>query len=262
MLFSEVTDSMQPQGEGWTAQAGEDWTQGRSLFGGLQAALCVKAMRAALPGLPPLRTLQTAFVAPVPPGAVRLCARRLRQGKSAVQVEARIVDGEATLCLALGVFGAARPSAVRLAPPPPAPAQDPDARVLPYWPGVTPAFTQHFAMRWLRGGLPFQGARQADQLIEMELRDPAPLGEAQVLAFADVIPPIALSWLDKPAPGSSMSWMIELYAERFDHLPPRGWRFDAQLVAAADGYTSQTGTLWAPDGSAVALSRQSMVVFA
>jgi acyl-CoA thioesterase len=261
MLFSEVLGSMKPRGAAWTAQASEDWTQGRSLFGGLQAALCVQAMRAALPALPPLRTLQTAFVAPVPPGTVTMRARLLRQGKNAVQVEARIVDGEATCCFALGVFGAARSSAVRLAPPPPAVAQNPDAPVLPYIPGVTPAFTQHFVTRWLSGGLPFQGSRQADCLIETELRDGAVLAEAQVLAFADVIPPIALSWLDRPAAGSSMTWMIELYAERFDHLPPRGWRFDAQLLAAADGYTSQTGTLWAPDGTAVALSRQSMVVF-
>jgi hypothetical protein len=36
---------------------------------------------------------------------------------------------------------------------------------------------------------------------------------------------------------------------------------DAELVAARDGYTSQSVMLWAPDGTPVAISRQSMLVF-
>ncbi|HVH33257.1 MAG TPA: hypothetical protein VM847_03985, partial [Tahibacter sp.] len=44
--------------------------------------------------------------------------------------------------------------------------------------------------------------------------------------------------------------------------PAEGWRVDAELVAARDGYTSQSTWIVAPDGRPIALSRQSMVVFA
>jgi acyl-coenzyme A thioesterase PaaI-like protein len=56
----------------------DDWLQGRSAFGGLQAAFGVAAMRRMLPVALPLRTLQVTFVAPVPPGPVRAQAQLLR----------------------------------------------------------------------------------------------------------------------------------------------------------------------------------------
>jgi hypothetical protein len=54
--------------------------------------------------------------------------------------------------------------------------------------------------------------------------------------------------------------MLELFADSRG-LPLNGWRIDAQLQAAEDGYTSQQVMLWGPGGEPVALSRQSMVVF-
>jgi acyl-CoA thioesterase len=260
MRFSDVLQSMKPDGDGWVATAGDDWLQGRSLFGGLQAALCVRAMRELAPAGLPLRALQTTFLAPVPAGAVRARAQLLRSGKNAMHVEARLVDGATTLCLAVGVFGAARPSSVALAPTRP-PVENAQAIVLPFIPGVTPDFTQHFSSQWLRGGLPFTGSTSPENVVEIELHDAGPVGEAHVLAFADLIPPIALSFLPAPAAGSSVTWMLELLTAPRPDWPLRGWRFDGRLLAACDGYTSQSGLLWAPDGTPVALSEQNMVVF-
>ena len=42
----------------------DDWAQGRSVFGGLQAAFAVRAMRTLEPAAP-LRSLQVTFVAPI-----------------------------------------------------------------------------------------------------------------------------------------------------------------------------------------------------
>ena len=261
MLYSQVLDSVRQQDGGWSAAVPEDWLQGRSVFGGLQSALALRAMRGLVPRTVPLRTLQTTFLAPVPAGPLHIRAQVLRAGKSATHVEARLLDGEQTLCIVIGVFGLARPSAVRIAPAQPAVASDKPI-VFPYVPGITPSFTHHFAVRWLRGNLPFSGSTQAQNVVEIGLRDECLASEEHVLAIADFIPPIALSMLRQPAPGSSMTWMIEFLAERVDHLPLQGWRMDAEVSATRDGYTSQTGLLWGPGGEAVALSRQSMVVFA
>jgi len=70
-----------------------DWLQGRTVFGGLQAAVALRAMRTLVPEVP-LRTLQGTFLAPVPEGTLTATARVLRTGKSATHVEARIVDGD------------------------------------------------------------------------------------------------------------------------------------------------------------------------
>jgi len=240
-----------------TVEVTADWMQGRSVFGGLQAALALQAMRALVPDQV-LRTLQTTFVAPVA-GVVRVRAEILRRGSNATHVEARIVDGAATLAIVIGVFGAARSSVVAVAPTQPR-VEETAAVELPRAGGL-PSFTQHFAVRWLRGQVPYTGDTGCEHVLEIALRDQGKTTEAHVVAIADFIPPIALTHLAAPAPGSTLTWMLELLVDRVDHLALAGWRVDAQLVAARDGYTSQSVMVWGPGGVPVAISRQSMLVF-
>jgi acyl-CoA thioesterase len=260
MRFSEVLKSVRRDGETWIASISEDWLQGRSAFGGLQAALAVQVMRELVPADVPLRSLQVTFIAPIPASTVRMEAKILRQGKSVTQVEARLMDGDATACLVIGVFGASRESSLHVLPPRPAIEAMATPHVLRYVPGLLPQFTQHFEASWLQGDIPFTGSNKTAQVVEVALKDEGVADEAQVIAFADFIPPVALSMLHQPAPGSSLTWMLELFADSRG-LPLSGWRIDAQLQAAQDGYTSQQVMLWGPNGAPVALSRQSMVVF-
>ena len=260
MRFSETMQSVERHGAGWQAHIGEDWLQGRSAFGGLQAALGLRAMRELVSADMPLRSLQTTFVAPVPAGPVTIRAQQLRAGRSACQVEASLCDGEQTLCRMVGVFGSARPSSLDFQPEQ-APVDAGTARELPYVEGRMPAFMQHFRPRWLRGDLPFTGGHQRDSVLQVSMRDDGPVDETHVLAFADFIPPIALGMFSAPTPGSSLTWMVELLRDRYDDLGLDDWRLDARLVAARDGYTNQSLTLWGPRGEPVALSSQSMVVF-
>lgn len=236
-----------------------DWRQGRTVFGGLQAAVALRAMRTLVPDVP-LRTLQGTFLAPAPAGTLAAAATVLRAGKSATHVEARLLDGDATCALLVGVFGAARASTVGVTPRQPA-VESPRPFEFGYVPGVMPAFTQHFKVRFLRGAPPYAGATQADNVVEVSMRDTGPVTEGHVLAVADFMPPIALSYLKAPAPGSTLTWMLELLADRFDGLSLENWRVDATLSAARDGYTGQSVMVWGPAGEPLAMSRQSMVVF-
>jgi acyl-CoA thioesterase len=260
MRFSEAMQSAIRRGDGWQATVSEDWLQGRSAFGGLQAALALRAMRELVPLDMPLRSLQTTFVAPVPAGTVSIRAQRLREGRSAIQVEASLCDGEQTLCRLLGVFGRARPSVLDFQPVQQL-VENTAAPELLYVEGRMPAFTQHFRARWLRGDLPFSGGHQRENVLQLSLRDEGPVDETHVLAFADFIPPIALSMFAAPTPGSSLTWMIELLRDRYGDLALNNWRVDAELIGVRDGYTNQSVMLWGPGGEPVALSRQSMVVF-
>ena len=238
------------------AEAGEDWMQGRSAFGGLQAAVALRAMRTLVDA--PLRTLQMSFIAPVGPG-LRARARVLRAGKNATHVEARLGAGDETLALIVGVFGIRRDSIVR---------HDVAAAVaMPilskptFAPGTMPKFMQHFDVALLAGAAPFTGARTGRAVYQLGLLDDGPASEAHLLAFADFVPPVALSWMPKPVPGASMTWMLEMLIDDLTSLPLDGWRADTRMLAAAGGYTSQATTIYAPDGTAAALSQQSMVVF-
>jgi acyl-CoA thioesterase len=257
--FSKLIKTAKEEPGSLTIEVPEDWMQGRSVFGGLQVALALRAMRTLVPDVI-VRTLQTTFVAPVTTGLLRIRANVLRTGKSATHIEARLIDETATLAIVIGVFGAARSSAASVIPvQPDIVASEPIE--LEFVPSLFPNFTQHFIARWLRGTPPFTGDAGRQHVLEIGMKDEGTSTEGHVVAIADLIPPVALSHLGSPAPGSTLTWMMEFLGERVDNLPLTGWRVDAELVAARDGYTSQSIMVWSPDGAPIAISRQSMLVF-
>ena len=230
MVFSQVLDSMTHHGAAWTARVPDDWRQGRSVFGGLQGALALRAMRAAASRDLPLRVMQVTFVAPLAVGPFEIRTEVLRAGKSTVHVEARLVEDGQTATVAVAVFGSGRPSRVEMVKEPPAtPFQEPIRA--PFVAGRTPNFTQHFTMRWLYGGLPFSNTKLREAVIEVGITDTGKgkASEEHVVAIADAIPPVSLSWLEAPAAGSSLTWTLEMLRDRFDDLPLAGWRLHAEL---------------------------------
>jgi hypothetical protein len=261
MLFSEVLGSLAPRDGELAVSVPGDWMQGRSVFGGLQTALAVHAMRTLVPADCPLRAVQTTFVGPVE-GAVRLRVQVLRTGRSVIHAEARILTGDQTAALVVGVFGRGRPSkAALIARRPPERAMGEPFEV-PYVEGVSPAFVRHFKLRWLMGAMLYTGARDpGPAVLEVGIDDRAPASECHVLAFADAPPPLALAMLTAFAPGSSVTWTMEFLVDRFDAYSLSGWRVHAELRAGRDGYTNQEVMLCAPDGTPVALSYQTMMVF-
>jgi len=266
--FSEVLGSFERGHDAWTVNVPDDWKQGRSVFGGLQSALALHAMRGRMQGASselPLRVLQTTFVAPMTGVGTRVEARVLRAGKSTMHVEARLSEGPDVVAVVVGIFGAARPSDVRVAPRQPA-VDEGDAPAAPVGSrgpsGPLPAFLQHFSMRWRRGGPPGSGTASNEAVVDVSLRDAGATSEEHVVALADAVPPHALSMITKPAFGSSLTWALEIvHPGPLTKLGLDGWRMDIQLVAAGDGYTSQSVMVWGPDRELVAISRQCMVVF-
>jgi acyl-CoA thioesterase len=259
MRFSEILAAGTTTDGVWSTAVTEDWLQGRSLFGGIQAALALRAMRRLVPPEVPLRVLQTTFVAPIPAGRVAVRSRVLRTGKNVTQVEARIVDGSGTSALFAGVFGQARVSRVEVVPEVGV-VKDEVGVDNTGAPGV--AFAQHFDLRRLRGDRLVSGSRRRDAVLEVGMKDPgASVGEEHVVAIADAPPPLALAFLEKPAFGSSVTWTLEMLDTRLGSLSLDGWQLHIDLAAARDGYTSQSVLVCAKGGHPVALSRQSMVVF-
>jgi len=245
----------------------DDWLQGRSSFGGLQVAFALLAMRELTGVTAPLRVLQTTFIAPIGAGPVTVTARTLRVGKSVTHVESRLLHGEETLGLVIGIFGAAResaiqvPIAVREAPRGPEGLKD-----LPFFKGVAPNFTQHFVWRWAAGGFPFSGSSEPFTRIWLKHREPtgsSPFeAEYALVGLADAVPSPAISMMKAVKAGSSLTWTLELLRP----APPQGdeafWRIDSDIHQAKDGYVAQTAVVVGPDNQPVALSRQAVVVFA
>ncbi|MDX1589396.1 MAG: thioesterase family protein [Oleiphilaceae bacterium] len=243
----------------------EDWGQGRATFGGLLGALANNAMRACLADQRPLRSLNLSFVGPAAPGGlVQIRAEVLRQGKSVTQVESRIEQDGETVLVALGSYGHGRNSIVAVPgrPAPKAPTPD-EAKPLPWIEGVTPAFTRHIAMHFGLGGFPFSGSESRRMGGWMRFREtPRALTEAHLVALVDAWPPAVLPQLEKPAPASSLSWTLQM-VEPDPQLAADEWLlYEAHIDQARDGYGQTQAGIWSRDGKLLALSHQTVTVFA
>lgn len=262
--FSTLLAQARPAGDGALAfTVTEDWLQGRTAFGGLQAAMAITAMRRLVPASIPLRVLQTTFIGPVPAGEIIVRARVLRTGKSVTHAQAQIEVGGAVACLVVGVFGSARESSLQIDhcvyPELAAPES---LRDMPLFPGITPNFLQHCALRWARSTPPFSGAKEAHSGIHIRLDEPV-TSEAHMAALTDIIPTPALSMLKKPSPASSLTWTLELLRGDFAETgtTPGWWLMDAEVTYGTGGYLSQSALLWDAQRRPVALSRQTVTAF-
>lgn len=239
----------------------ETWTQGRSAYGGLSAALATTAMAKELEQDLPLRSLMVSFIAPIPAGPVAVEVRPQRQGKNVAQLGAEVM-AEGNLCLqAMGVFGKAR-EAIRVAP-------GDDFAPLPRDQGVPidkakrlPEFLQYFEGSWSGGGIPFSG--RPDRKLYLWARHRCDMGAypaEKIVAIADIPPPVVLShFSEPPVPASSLTWSLEFLVP--PHEIDSDWFYlEFTLEAAAEGYTQQSGRIFTEDGVLCALSRQCMVYF-
>ncbi len=256
--FDEAS-AVTPEGDGWSAAVPADWAQGRTAFGGLSAAITVRAVQE-LPGLGelPVRSIDVAFVAPVSPGPVKVRAEVLRRGKYVTHASAQMVgeDG-APLVRAHVVLGGLRESAVRVDPRSPRPVPRADCVEMPFIEGLVPDFARAFDFRFATP-FPFTGAGEAR--IDGWCRHRSPTGGvAAVAALVDAWPGTVLPVLTVPAPASTVRWSMQFP----DDQPMRGdewfW-YESRTAVAEGGYSTIVAHLWAGE-RLVAWTEQLLAVF-
>ena len=238
-----------------------DWMQGRTVYGGMSAALCLQAVRKQFPDSPALRSAHIAFAGPVA-GDVSITARALRQGKSASFIVADLTSEAGFGTHATFCFGADRPSAKRQTrfPMPVVPRPDDVGHHFPKG-GLRPNFTNHFDMRLAAGARPLSGADEADICLWLKAFSSDDIAlDVALLALSDTPPPAALSLYDQFTPLSTMTWAIDMMTT--DLISPEGW-YLAHLKSDAigDGYSAQSMGLWTSDGRAVLASKQCVALF-
>jgi len=273
MRFSDILKPLQ-QNEQLTRDAGicrqavvipPSWGQGRAAYGGLVAALLQTHLQQQQGEGRPLRAAHIAFIGPAAVGDAMLESRQLRAGKSALQAEVRLLQGDAVVATLQASFGADRASQLN-EPAPAVPAmKGPDeCQALPYIAGLTPEFTQHFEMRWSEGGLPFSGHASPHMKGWIRLRDAddaSLIDPALVLALVDAWPPAVVARCNGPANLSTMTWAAG-YRPVNEAIRADGWwAYQADTLSSGDGYAHIRSTLWTPQGEAIAFGQQTVAVF-
>jgi len=261
--YRSILDAVDPVDGQAIVDVPADWAQGRGTFGGLVAALGLRAMRPVVAADRPPVSIQSSFLGPLAPGAVAITVRVLREGGSTSYVEARLSQEGAERAVVQATFAKKRPSGVVVAgPPAPAvPAPD-DVVEFPFLAGVTPTFTQHFAFRWTIGQTPFSQAEDAEIGGWCRFRADEGLGDEEVvLALVDAWPAPVLPLLKQPAPSSTVTWSLGFLDQPFTAPSDGWWLFHSRTIGAGSGYAQTSATLWSPDRRAVATSQQLVAVF-
>ena len=113
--FDQLLDTLRPTDRPGTfaIEIGPQWTQGRTIFGGLSAALGVRAIKNILQSQGdsrPLASIDVGFVGPAPPGEIVVRAEVLRAGRSVIQASADVCSGGEIATRIHAVFAAPRPT--------------------------------------------------------------------------------------------------------------------------------------------------------
>jgi len=260
--LSDLLARMQPAGAGFTAPIPERWTQGRTTFGGLTAALMLQAAMREQPDLPPLRSALIGFTAPVtePP---LLTSQVLRRGRNVTTIEARAQIGEQVVCTGNFSFGAAQQSSINVIhnAPPATPPEQTMQMIPPEAVDMAPGFHKNFDIRLIEGDRPMSGSNRPYIRAWARHKDPASQsGIVSLLCLADILPPAVFPMFPRPGPNSSMSWICNFLTDA-PQTKDGWWHVETSSVTAHGGYSSQVMRMWNSEGELMVEGMQSVVVF-
>lgn len=252
------------QGQNSTFNVSDDWTQGRSVYGGVIAALAHESMHSLVTADRPLRALQIALAAPNAPGIIAFENEIIREGKSVTTLLSRVSPGGATTGLVTGIYGAPRKSSLSFEPLPSKAENSADQfsdLIAPE--GMAPNFFEHFQYRYSSGGVPYSGSQERSftAYVRFLPNEVDCFNLSHLLALTDALPTPALSMLEGVFPASTLSWTIEIMDASVNFSPEQWWWIDAELDSAGEGYTTYTLYLVNPEHRVAAISRQVNAVF-
>ncbi|MCK4103061.1 MULTISPECIES: acyl-CoA thioesterase [Acinetobacter] len=244
------------------------WLQGRTIYGGLVAGILMHKAVATVNDLQKrLLSTSVTFVGPVQESRARITAEVLREGKSVTTVEVRLWQNDEVQSILLASFGAERPSAIevhqeRHAPDYPLPEQ---LNCLPYREGFLPPCYQQFELCWAEGQLPCSGSKTPDFggwfRFKPEFHDNSELELAHLLTLMDIWPPAVIPLFKQVAPASSLTWHITL-VHPVQHELHDWFKYKAFTDFAGDGYSTEYAHIWDAQNRLIAISRQTVTVFA
>jgi acyl-CoA thioesterase len=264
-LFATLIGNIKNAGDRPRLHVPDDWMQGRTVYGGLVAALALQSMRAHVPLERKVRTLFVSFIGPLDAKPFCIQTRQLRSGKSVTTVESRVLQNDAICCTALGSFGADRDSRIRIPPITRPEIQDTSrAFELPFIAGLTPTFTRHFDYRWAMGAFPFSGKGGQEIGGWINFREQTVcFTEEWLVALADAWPTPVLSQLTEPAAASTMAWSLGfVHLDRMTCSENDWWAYHCTVDSAERGYVHERSTIWDPEGHLAVYSHQTNTVFA
>lgn len=260
-LFSEFKTLQQE----YRLSVPESWTQGRTLFGGISAALAYQAAENLIEDSRPIRSLHCNFVGPINAGEeLQVTAEVLRTGRNVTQILAKVTQNGRVATLVQACFGVSRESKLTsLATDKHNMTIPSKGRFIPKIPKIVPNFIQHYDLSLDRGSF---GFGKSDEAVlhgwSRYKKAPPEMTMAYMIAMMDAWPPTMLQMLRLPPPASTMSWDLEFINPEKLLRPDEWLACHCEARHIQNGYGHEEANFWDEAGNLLVLSRQVVTVFA
>ena len=245
----------------------EEWGQGRSIFGGLTAALVLVHIESNidLTGRD-LRTVNIHFCgATMADTTCEFRHRILSAGRSVIQIEGQLLQNGEVKTEIIACFTTQRVSAIEITEPTkqfPVAVQDTSEMPVEFKKGSAPLFVSYFDLRQTNDNFLFSGSNSSLITGWMRFAKPSEvLNDATILALIDAWPPAILPMMTTKAPSSTITWNVEFMYPR----PPLEVEdllyYECSGIEAGQGYAHTEGKIYHPNGQLLALNRQMVGVY-
>lgn len=237
----------------------DNWMQGRTIFGGMTAAICLETALRNYPSLPSLRTGLINFVGPAS-GNLTCRTEKLREGKSVTFAQSRLFGDAGLSTVCDFTFGVARDSKLdRML------VTRPDVPMPEECKGITElikldGFFNKFDVRLAQGAYPGTGSQVYDNYYWVRHIDESAVDLVSLIAAADVVPPAVMSLQKGMARLSSMTWGFNVVQEQ-PKTEKGWWLMRSCAETAKNGYSSQDMWVWNSDLELIMTGRQNVAIF-
>lgn len=261
--FAEVVAWVEAGAHEWVGEVPPEWMQGRATYGGIVAAVGLRAVRSAVGEGRTPRSMHTSFFGPLGPGRARVVAEVVRRGRFVTHGRAELWQADELRAQVTATFADDRDSRIVVEPSVRPSRPGPEGLVdVPYVDGVTPAFTRAFAFRWTDGAMPFSGAKTSGLGGWCRHRtDPGADPYVALVGLLDAWPSPVIGMYERPGPASTVSWSSLLFAVPAAIDEHEWWWYGSEAVAARHGYAGMRGSMYGPDGRLAATVEQLVAVF-
>lgn len=242
----------------------KNWSQGRTIYGGLSAALAYQAAENLIEDDRLIRSFHCNFIGPLlPEHPIQISAEILRSGKNVSQIVAKVCqNGDIGVMVQL-CFGVDRQSTILQVandhhnmPPPKKP------KYIPLIPKVVPKFVQHFDYSFNKGDLSV--TKSQEPILHGWTKfstAPSNMKIAHLIALMDALPPTMLQMLRLPVPASTMSWNVEFINPELNLQTSQWIASQTEAHHIRNGYGHEQAKFWHENGQLLAISKQVVAVF-
>lgn len=238
---------------------GPAWRQGRTLYGGLTAAIAVRMAESARVSSHPLRSAQFAFTAAADE-SIESHIKPLASGRSSDFFQILCTSNGKVILNALLCFGAHRQTSASYSNLPVPDVPPPDACASFFTHPQVPFYTRQLDARLAHGEQLASKAERPDLALWLRHHAKGAADVASsVIALADALPPTTLLTVPSLIPVSSMTWHVDVLTETFSGS---AWHLARSTAEHTDaGYSSQDMAMWSEDGNPVLRARQTIAVY-